>query len=104
MKGYFLCGFWHKESFSMEDLFGLEIVGGITNGLHELGYEMLVVHVDPRYQGNIQTIKHARNQAKSQDGIMQEKTEHIQGLSGCGRKILATAGFKKSIDFTTWGT
>jgi len=41
---------YHKESFSMEDLFGLEIMGGITNGLHELGYEMLVVHVDPRDQ------------------------------------------------------
>lgn len=42
---------YHKESFSMEDLFGLEIMGGITHGLHELGYEMLVVHVDPRDSG-----------------------------------------------------
>ena len=38
---------YHLKSFSMEDLFTLEIMGGITNGLHELGYEMLVAHVDP---------------------------------------------------------
>jgi DNA-binding LacI/PurR family transcriptional regulator len=36
------------ECFSMEDLFGLEIMGGISSGLHASGYDMLVVHVDPR--------------------------------------------------------
>ncbi|HVM70909.1 MAG TPA: LacI family DNA-binding transcriptional regulator [Anaerolineales bacterium] len=35
------------ELFSKEDLFGLEILGGIGNGLHALGYDLLVVHVDP---------------------------------------------------------
>jgi DNA-binding LacI/PurR family transcriptional regulator len=39
---------YHAKSFSMEDLFSLEIMGGITSGLHTLGYELLVVHVDPR--------------------------------------------------------
>lgn len=39
---------YHIQSFSMEDLFSLEILGGITNGLHEVGYELLVVNVDPR--------------------------------------------------------
>ncbi len=39
---------YHKEAFSMEDLFGLEIMGGITYGLHQMGYELLLVHVDPR--------------------------------------------------------
>lgn len=39
---------YHEKSFSMEDLFSLEIMGGITNGLYEIGYELLVVHVDPR--------------------------------------------------------
>jgi DNA-binding LacI/PurR family transcriptional regulator len=39
---------YHKEAFTMEDLFGLEIMGGITHGLHQLSYELLVVHVDPR--------------------------------------------------------
>ncbi|MFH1523902.1 MAG: LacI family DNA-binding transcriptional regulator [Chloroflexota bacterium] len=38
---------YHME-FSMEDLFGLEIMGGITNELHNRGYDLLVVHVDPR--------------------------------------------------------
>ena len=41
----------HNECFSMEDLFGLEILGGITAGLHELGYDSLVVHVDPHDTG-----------------------------------------------------
>ena len=39
---------YHMKSFSMDDLFSLEIMGGITNALHTLGYELLVVHVDPR--------------------------------------------------------
>lgn len=38
---------YHKKDFSVNDLFGLEIMGGITHGLYPLGYEMLVVHVDP---------------------------------------------------------
>lgn len=42
---------YHKECFSMEDLFVLEIMGGITNGLHALGYDLLVVHVDPHDNG-----------------------------------------------------
>ena len=36
------------DNFSMEDLFGLEILGGISHGLYALGYELLVVHVNPR--------------------------------------------------------
>lgn len=37
---------YHKD-FSVADLFGLEIMGGISNGLASLGYDMLVIHVDP---------------------------------------------------------
>jgi DNA-binding LacI/PurR family transcriptional regulator len=37
---------YHKE-FSVADLFGLEIMGGISSGLHANGYDMLVIHVDP---------------------------------------------------------
>jgi len=44
----FVTNAYHVKAFSMEDLFSLEIMGGITNGLHPLGYEMLIVHVDPR--------------------------------------------------------
>jgi DNA-binding LacI/PurR family transcriptional regulator len=35
------------ESRSGEDLFGLAMLAGIGNGLHILGYDLLVVHVDP---------------------------------------------------------
>jgi DNA-binding LacI/PurR family transcriptional regulator len=38
---------YHKE-FSVADLFGLEIMGGISTGLYANGYDMLLVHVDPR--------------------------------------------------------
>jgi DNA-binding LacI/PurR family transcriptional regulator len=37
----------YHESFSMEDLFGLEIMGGIAKGLYSLDYDFLVVHVNP---------------------------------------------------------
>jgi DNA-binding LacI/PurR family transcriptional regulator len=37
---------YHKD-FSVADLFGLEIMGGISNGLASLGYDLLVMHVDP---------------------------------------------------------
>ena len=47
----FVTNAYHVKAFSMEDLFSLEIMGGIINGLHPLGYEMLIVHVDPRDLG-----------------------------------------------------
>ncbi len=37
---------YHKD-FSWADLLGLEILGGITRGLHENGYDTLILHVDP---------------------------------------------------------
>ena len=39
---------YHLESFSVEDLFGLEIMGGISSGLYKLGYELLMIHVNPK--------------------------------------------------------
>jgi len=36
---------YHKD-FSMADLFGLELMGGITRGLYAQGYDMLVIHAD----------------------------------------------------------
>ena len=41
----------YNESFSVDDLFGLEIMGGITKGLYTLGYDFMVVHVDPKDTG-----------------------------------------------------
>jgi DNA-binding LacI/PurR family transcriptional regulator len=38
---------YHKE-FSIADLFGLEIMGGISHGLMMQGFDMLVIHVDPQ--------------------------------------------------------
>ena len=37
---------YHQE-FSVADLFGLEIMGGISKGLYAHGYDLLVIHVDP---------------------------------------------------------
>jgi DNA-binding LacI/PurR family transcriptional regulator len=37
---------YHKD-FSVADLFGLEIMGGISQGLYAHGYDLLVVHVNP---------------------------------------------------------
>ena len=42
---------YHLECFSVEDLFGLEIMGGISSGLYPLGYEMLMIHVNPKDVG-----------------------------------------------------
>lgn len=36
-----------KGECGVSDPFSLEIMGGIAIGLHELGYDLLVVHVDP---------------------------------------------------------
>lgn len=38
---------YHKD-FSVDDLFTLEIMGGVSNGLHGLGYDMLVTQIHPR--------------------------------------------------------
>ncbi|MEN6409305.1 MAG: LacI family DNA-binding transcriptional regulator [Anaerolineaceae bacterium] len=39
---------YHAENYSMEDLFSLEVMGGISHALYALGYDLLIVHVDPR--------------------------------------------------------
>ena len=40
---YACCG----KNFTAEDLFGLELLGGISDGLRNLGYDLLVIPVDP---------------------------------------------------------
>jgi DNA-binding LacI/PurR family transcriptional regulator len=37
----------YYKDFSVADLFGLEIMGGISQGLYARGYDLLVVHVNP---------------------------------------------------------
>ncbi len=44
---FVVCSYTADHS-AMEDLFGLEIMGGISMGLNALGYDFLVVHIDPR--------------------------------------------------------
>lgn len=39
------------QDFSVADLFSLEIMGGISSELAASGYDLLVVHVDPRETG-----------------------------------------------------
>src|SRR5512136_116838 len=43
----FVAPAYSPEFLSGEDLFGLEMLSGIGNGLHTLGYDLLVVHVNP---------------------------------------------------------
>ena len=43
----FVAPVYFPEFFSVEDLFGLEILGGIGHGLHTLGYDLLVIHINP---------------------------------------------------------
>jgi DNA-binding LacI/PurR family transcriptional regulator len=38
---------YYAEYFSIEDLFGLEIMGGVSSGLYGLGYDLLVIHANP---------------------------------------------------------
>jgi len=38
---------YHKD-FSVADLFGLEILGGVSFGLAKQGYDLLIIHVDPQ--------------------------------------------------------
>ncbi|MFN2305055.1 MAG: LacI family DNA-binding transcriptional regulator [Anaerolineales bacterium] len=38
---------YYKGHFSVENQIALEMLGGITDGLYDLGYELLVVQVDP---------------------------------------------------------
>jgi DNA-binding LacI/PurR family transcriptional regulator len=43
----FVAPAYYPEFLSAEDLFGLEMLGGIGNGLRTLGYDLLIVHTDP---------------------------------------------------------
>lgn len=43
----FVAPTYYPEFFSGEDLFGREILSGIGSGLRALGYDLLIVHIDP---------------------------------------------------------
>jgi DNA-binding LacI/PurR family transcriptional regulator len=44
----FVAPVYSPTFLSTEDVFGLEMLGGIGSGLHALGYDCLIVHTDPR--------------------------------------------------------
>lgn len=47
----FVAPTYSPEYCSIEDLFGQEIMSGVGNGLRSLGYDLLVIHVNPRDSG-----------------------------------------------------
>jgi DNA-binding LacI/PurR family transcriptional regulator len=91
---------YHKE-FSVADLFGLEIMGGISNGLYANGYDMLVVHVNPR------ETEWAHNYLDTGrvDGFIlmtsTRKQRHIQALVEMGAPFIAWGPPKAGFSYCT---
>lgn len=77
---------YHKE-FSVADLFGLEIMGGISSGLATREYDLLVIHADPN------DTKWARQYFDTGrvDGFIAIKPAHVKALLELGAP------------FITWG-
>lgn len=44
----FVAPVYYPDFLSVEDLFGLEILSGVGRGLRALGYDLLIIHVDPQ--------------------------------------------------------
>lgn len=79
---------FHK-GYSVADLFGMEIMGGISHGLAEYGYDLLLVHVDPRdTQWAAQYLRTGRV-----DGFILmtsvRKRHHVDQLLGMGAPFIA---------------
>jgi DNA-binding LacI/PurR family transcriptional regulator len=78
-----------KGECGVSDPFSLEIMGGIAIGLHELGYGLLVVHVDPAEKA------WASNYLDSGrvDGFIlmtsEMKRSHVELLRGMGAPFIA---------------
>jgi DNA-binding LacI/PurR family transcriptional regulator len=79
---------YDMECFSMDDLFGLEIMGGISHGLSTLGYDMLVAHVNPRETG----WAHQYLDSGRVDGFIlmtgSRKQSHIKALAEMGAPFI----------------
>lgn len=39
---------YYSDLYTVGDQFALEIMGGISSGLYKLGYDMLIIHINPR--------------------------------------------------------
>lgn len=96
----FITHAYHKE-FSVADLFGLEIMGGVSAGLSANGYDMLVVHVNPRQ------IEWAHNYLDTGrvDGFIlltsTRKSDHIQALVEMGAPFIAWGPPKPGLNYCT---
>ncbi len=86
----FVASAYYPQSFSAEDLFGLEILAGIGNGLHTLGYDLLVAHVNPHDT----TWAHAYLDSGRVDGFiiittLNRRQPHIKTLVEMGAPFIA---------------
>jgi DNA-binding LacI/PurR family transcriptional regulator len=80
---------YEKGECGISDPFSLEIMGGIAIGLHELGYGMLVAHVDPADRAwASQYLDSGRV-----DGFIlmtsDQKRDHVDLLRGMGAPFIA---------------
>lgn len=80
---------YEKGECGISDPFSLEIMGGIAIGLHDLGYGLLVVHVDPADRAwASQYLDSGRV-----DGFIlmtsEQKRDHVELLRGMGAPFIA---------------
>lgn len=79
---------YHKE-FSIADLFGLEILGGISSGLASRNYDLLITHVDP----NETKWSHQYFDTGRVDGFIvmtsKHKQSHLKALLELGAPFIA---------------
>lgn len=74
---------YHKE-FSVADLFGLEIMGGISNGLASRDYDLLIIHADPH---DTKWAHHYFDTGKV-DGFIVIKHSHVKALLELGAPFI----------------
>ena len=92
----FVAPVYSPDFFSEDDLFGMGMLSGIGRGLHNLGYDLLVIHVDP------DDSKWAQSYLDSGrvDGFILLTSNHKESLVetlvelnvyvGCGEKSIAS--------------
>jgi DNA-binding LacI/PurR family transcriptional regulator len=91
---------YHKD-FSVDDLFTLEIMGGVSNGLHELGYDMLVIHASPRDSG---WVHHYLDSGRVDGFILltaSRKQSYVKNLVEGGAPFIAWGVFSPDQSFST---
>jgi DNA-binding LacI/PurR family transcriptional regulator len=78
---------YHKD-FSVADLFGLEIMGGISSGLASREYDLLMIHVDP----NDTKWAHQYYETGRVDGFIlmtsTRKQTHVKALQDLGAPFI----------------